>query len=120
MKLFCNVSCVFIKNNSSLFLPVNPALPNTGSSDMPYALSHGSPQTPSRERFLSEPERFTFGSVSTERETEEESSSCFDYTSDQVRQFLDRYACFEFSSTGKEAERLLTRFEISSSCDAHA
>jgi len=93
-------------NDSSVLFPVNPALQTTGSSDVPYVLSHGSPQTPSRERFLSEPERFTFGSVSTERETEEESSSCFDYTSDQVRQFLHRHACFEFSSTEKEAERL--------------
>ena len=93
-------------NNRSLLLLVNSALQNTGSSDMPYVLSHGSPQTPSRERFLSEPERFTFGSVSTERETEEESSSCFDYTSDQVRQFLHRHACFEFSSTAKDAELL--------------
>lgn len=83
-------------NNSSLLLSVNPALQNNGSSDMPYVLSQGSPQTPSRERFLSEPERFTFGSVSTERETEEESSSCFDYTSDQVSSSLARMLLFFF------------------------
>ena len=59
-------------------------------------LGHGSPQAPSRDRFLSQPERFTFESVSTERETEEESSSCFDYTSDQVREV---HPCFEFSFT---------------------
>ena len=91
-------------NNSSLLLLVNPALQNTGASDMQYELSHGSPQIPVRERFLSEPERFTFGSVSTERETEEESSSCFDYTSDQVRQFLRLHTCFDFSLTEKEAK----------------
>ena len=89
-------------NNSSLLILVNPALQNTGSTDVSYVLSHGSPQTPSRERFLSEPERFTFGSVSTERETEEESSSCFDYTSDQVRQFLPRHVSFAFLRPRKE------------------
>ena len=46
----------------------------------------GSPQIPPRGRLAAEPERFTFGSVSSGRGTEEESSSCFDYTSDQVRQ----------------------------------
>ena len=47
-------------------------------------VSQDSPQIPIRSRLLSDPERFTFGSVSSGRGTEEESSSCFDYTSDQV------------------------------------
>lgn len=54
---------------------------------MQQGQSYSSPKFPSRDSFHSEPERFTFGYVSTERETEEESSSCFDYTSDQVREF---------------------------------
>lgn len=53
------------------------------SSDIQQGQSYSSPKFPSRDSFHSEPERFTFGYVSTERETEEESSSCFDYTSDQ-------------------------------------
>ena len=47
-------------------------------------LLQDSPQIPVRNRLPSETERFTFGSVSSGRGTEEESSSCFDYTSDQV------------------------------------
>ena len=54
-----------------------------------------------------------FVSVSTDRETEKESLSCFDYTSDQMRQFLHRHACFEFSSTENGTERFYTRIEIS-------
>jgi len=46
-------------------------------------LLQDSPQIPVRNRLPSETERFTFGSVSSGRGTEEESSSCFDYTSDQ-------------------------------------
>ena len=57
------------------------------SSDIQQGQSYSSPKFPSRDSFHSEPERFTFGYVSTGRETEEESSSCFDYTSDQVREF---------------------------------
>ncbi len=82
-----------------LFYLGSPPSQNSGASDMQQDLSHGSPQAPPRDRFLSEPQRFTFGSVSTERETEEESSSCFDYTdytSDQVRKVLQLYSCFGF------------------------
>lgn len=86
-------------NKSSLLYLGSPPSQNSGASDMQQKLSHSSPEAPSRDRFLSEPERFTFGSVSTERETEEESSSCFDYTdytSDQVRRVLQLYSCFDF------------------------
>ena len=69
---------------------------------MQQELSHSSPQVPSRDRLLSEPERFTFGSVSTERETEEESSSCFDYTSDQVREFSHPHAFCLSTDTEKK------------------
>ncbi|XP_068698664.1 leucine-rich repeat serine/threonine-protein kinase 1-like [Montipora capricornis] len=53
------------------------------NSPLPQDVISGSPQVPGHNRLPSEPERFTFGSVSSGRGTEEESSSCFDYTSDQ-------------------------------------
>ena len=61
--------------------------PVPSSSRLPQELINGSPQLPMRDRSFSEPGRFTFASVSSGLVTEEESSSCFDYTSDQVGWF---------------------------------
>ncbi|KAJ7388225.1 hypothetical protein OS493_039121 [Desmophyllum pertusum] len=57
---------------------VSPPSQSTGVSDMQQELNHGSPQAPPRDPFPIGAERFTFGSVSSARETEEESSSCVD------------------------------------------
>ena len=86
-------------NKSPLFYLASPQSQNNDATDMQQELS--------RDRFLSEPERFTFGYVSTERETEEESSSCFDYTSDQVREVFQLHWCFDFSSCFFDRESVI-------------